>query len=86
MAFFSLSLQQLDESKDFEERKMIRAAMRDLRKRKRGNSKRQIISNICFSVNTDFVKGRCTASLNSSLSHQCSSLSFLIHILKLVKW
>lgn len=27
---------QLDESKDFEERKMIRAAMRDLRKRKRG--------------------------------------------------
>lgn len=31
-------LTQLDESKDFEERKMIRAAMRDLRKRKRGNS------------------------------------------------
>lgn len=28
---------QLDESKDFEERKMIRAAMRDLRKKKRGN-------------------------------------------------
>uniref|UniRef100_A0A3Q3FF27 Smoothelin b n=1 Tax=Labrus bergylta TaxID=56723 RepID=A0A3Q3FF27_9LABR len=27
----------LDESKDFEERKMIRAAMRDLRKKKRGN-------------------------------------------------
>lgn len=30
-------LPQLDESKDFEERKMIRAAMRDLRKKKRGN-------------------------------------------------
>lgn len=27
---------QLDESKDFEERKLIRAAMRDLRKKKRG--------------------------------------------------
>lgn len=28
---------QLDESKDFEERRLIRAAMRDLRKKKRGN-------------------------------------------------
>lgn len=36
---FSFFAAQLDESKDFEERKMIRAAMRDLRKRKRGNSK-----------------------------------------------
>lgn len=34
---FPSPLSQLDESKDFEERKMIRAAMRDLRKRKRGN-------------------------------------------------
>lgn len=37
--FFFFFAAQLDESKDFEERKMIRAAMRDLRKRKRGNSK-----------------------------------------------
>lgn len=37
---------QLDESKDFEERKMIRAAMRDLRKKKRGNgiNKRSSVS------------------------------------------
>lgn len=34
---FHVFISQLDESKDFEERKMIRAAMRDLRKRKRGN-------------------------------------------------
>lgn len=34
---FVLFFLQLDESKDFEERKMIRAAMRDLRKKKRGN-------------------------------------------------
>lgn len=34
--FFSLPWLQLDESKDFEERKLIRAAMRDLRKKKRG--------------------------------------------------
>ncbi|MEQ2194273.1 hypothetical protein XENOCAPTIV_026545 [Xenoophorus captivus] len=31
----------LDESKDFEERKMIRAAMRDLRKKKRGSCMRK---------------------------------------------
>lgn len=36
-------LPQLDESKDFEERKMIRAAMRDLRKRKRGNGIKKTI-------------------------------------------
>lgn len=38
VCMFFIFLLQLDESKDFEERKMIRAAMRDLRKRKRGNS------------------------------------------------
>lgn len=37
--FFFFFAAKLDESKDFEERKMIRAAMRDLRKRKRGNSR-----------------------------------------------
>lgn len=40
---FFLFATQLDESKDFEERKMIRAAMRDLRKRKRGNSKKALL-------------------------------------------
>lgn len=35
---FVFLLPQLDESKDFEERKLIRAAMRDLRKKKRGIS------------------------------------------------
>lgn len=34
--FFFFTWLQLDESKDFEERKLIRAAMRDLRKKKRG--------------------------------------------------
>lgn len=42
--FFSFFAAQLDESKDFEERKMIRAAMRDLRKRKRGNSKGSLVT------------------------------------------
>lgn len=42
LSLFFLFFLQLDESKDFEERKMIRAAMRDLRKRKRGECIKEI--------------------------------------------
>lgn len=37
VAFFPCLILQLDDCKDFEERKMIRTAMRELRKKKRGD-------------------------------------------------
>ncbi|XP_031712099.1 smoothelin isoform X2 [Anarrhichthys ocellatus] len=64
----------LDESKDFEERKMIRAAMRDLRKRKRGNRTKQ---HNLFSVTSTtstfllqlFCRDRCFLSNHQRLTH-----------------
>lgn len=62
LGFFFLS--QLDESKDFEERKLIRAAMRDLRKRKRGKENKSscFTTTVCSSNQTHWriiIKPQC---------------------------
>lgn len=67
-------LSQLDESKDFEERKLIRAAMRDLRKKKRGKEK----CFICVWSSPFFKK------INCYLSHYQSNTMIDVFIISMI--
>lgn len=69
--FFYLFLQ-LDESKDFEERRLIRAAMRDLRKRKRGSGALKCFV-LCFIINNQ--------RFSDSLQLKLSFFSFILYFL-----